>query len=82
MQIAKGSEERIDDNTLRVTRTSILTKKVHVRDLRITADQWAAWRNGGLVQNTMPHLTPDEREFLLTGATQEEWDAVFKEDES
>jgi hypothetical protein len=29
----------------------------------------------------MPHLTPDEREFIMTGITEEEWDELFSEDE-
>jgi len=27
----------------------------------------------------MPDLTPDEREFIMTGSTSEEWDAAFGE---
>lgn len=47
----------------------------------IHARQWDAWQNGALIQNAMPELTADEREFLLTGMTPEEWDATFGEEE-
>lgn len=47
----------------------------------IHARQWNAWRNGQHIQNAMPELTADEREFLLTGMTPEEWDAAFGEEE-
>ena len=31
----------------------------------------------GLIQEAFPHLTPDEREYVLTGLTPEEWDAML-----
>ena len=34
-----------------------------------------------VVQNAFPNLNASEREFLLTGMTDEEWDATFPEDE-
>ena len=37
------------------------------------------WQNGKSIQNAMPYLTADEREFIMTGITPEEW--PFKEDE-
>lgn len=36
---------------------------------------------GALIQDAFPTLTPDEREFLLTGMTADEWDELFSEDE-
>lgn len=35
---------------------------------------------GTLVQNVFPGLSADDREFLMTGITPEEWDAAFGED--
>ncbi len=43
----------------------------------VTRAQWDAWQAGEYIQVAMPQLSPDEREFLLTGATPEEWDAAF-----
>ena len=37
----------------------------------ITAGQSA------VIQNALPNLTKEEREFLLSGATSAEWDAAF-----
>jgi hypothetical protein len=31
------------------------------------------WERGVLIQDAMPHLSPDEREFLMTGITPDEW---------
>jgi len=63
-----------------IKRESMFTGKVHYRDINVTYDQLADWRNGTLIQNAMPDLTPDEREFIMTGVTSEEWDETFHED--
>ena len=40
-----------------------------------------SWGKGEkLIQNALPYLTVAEREFLMTGLTQEEWDDIFGED--
>ncbi len=63
---------------MKITKTSILTGKVHTMDLDITEEQLARFKRGeDLIQNIFPHLTPSEREFLLSGATDEEWNAAF-----
>ena len=37
------------------------------------------YNNGALIQNAFPFLSPNEREFLLTGLFEEEWDGLFEE---
>ena len=51
--------------------------KEHVMPLDITPEQLKRWRDGELIQNVFPHLTPDEREFLMTGITPDEWKQMF-----
>ena len=60
-----------------VTRKSILTGVVRSLKLDITKEQYEAWRRGELIQNVMPHLSDADREFLISGATQEEWNDAF-----
>jgi len=43
----------------------------------VTQEQIDAWRGGVLIQRAMPELTPDEREFIMSGITKDEWDTVF-----
>jgi hypothetical protein len=62
---------------LLVRRRSMLSGKEHVRDIPVTEEQLKAWQGGMLIQNAMPDLSPDDREFLMTGSTPEEWDAAF-----
>ena len=43
----------------------------------LTQEQYDAWRNGALIQRAMPQLDADQREFLKTGITPEEWEERF-----
>jgi len=61
---------------------SMLTNKIHEMEIDVTHEQIAEWENGALIQNVMPHLTSDEREFIMTGITPTEWDETFDIDES
>tara|TARA_R100000008_G_C3452549_1_gene100095 strand:- start:89 stop:274 length:186 start_codon:yes stop_codon:yes gene_type:complete len=54
-------------------RTSILSDKTTTMELPITNEQLDRWRQGELIQNVFPDLTPDQREFIMTGITAEEW---------
>ena len=63
--------------TMKITRTSRLTGKTSVMYLDITKEQLFSWVDGELVQNAMPQLSAEEREFLMTGITPHEWDSVF-----
>jgi hypothetical protein len=64
-----------------VTRKSPYTGNLNTIELPLTAEQFEAafvrWKKGELVQNAFPTLTPDQREFLMTGYTKEDWDKMF-----
>ena len=62
-----------------ITRKSAFTNNVHTMDINVTQEQLSAWESGTLIQNAMPHLSADEREFIMTGITPDEWDAAFNE---
>ena len=66
---------------MEITRTSALTGNTRTRALDVTPAQLEAHKAGTLAQDAFPHLSAWDREFLISGATQEEWDAFFKEDE-
>ena len=66
---------------MKITRTSMLSGIERTRDLEVTEAQMAAFQAGTHIQNAMPHLTDDEREFILTGGTSEEWDEAFGEED-
>lgn len=71
------------DGTAIVTKRSLLSNTMHKATLKMTFKEYGKWfHKGGLIQDVLPHLTKEEREFLMTGATPEEWDKAFKDDEN
>jgi len=45
-------------------------------DIDVTELQIAQWERGMLIQEAMPLLTKDEREFIMTGFTAADWEAM------
>ena len=64
-----------------ITRTSPFSGKTNTMEIDVSDAQIEHWQNGALIQHAMPQLTPDEREFLMTGITKEEWDATFSDED-
>jgi hypothetical protein len=62
---------------MEITRTSPLTGTVNTIWLDITIDEVLAWQHGALAQDVWPHLSDDEREFIMSGITPSEWDDIF-----
>lgn len=62
-----------------ITKRSPFSGKTHSMEINVTEKQIEDWLNGMLIQDAMPNLTPDEREFILTGITAVEWEEVFGE---
>lgn len=57
---------------------SILTGICHTREIPCTQDQLERYLKGvELIQDIFPELSADDREFLMTGITPEEWNAEF-----
>lgn len=65
---------------MQIQRTSIITGITRTLNLDITEEQISAYMNGALIQKAFPNLTADEREFILTGITAEEWDTMREEE--
>jgi 7,8-dihydro-6-hydroxymethylpterin-pyrophosphokinase len=63
---------------MKITKISSLTGAEHTMDIDVTFEQlWKIDNRTDLVQRIVPHLSPAEREFLLTGITNEEWQTAF-----
>jgi hypothetical protein len=59
---------------MNITRKSPFSGRTNTRQINVTLEQIEAWEMGALIQNAMPNLTPDEREFIKTGITPAEWE--------
>ena len=60
-----------------IAKTSSLTSRTHEMEIDVSDKQIALWLEGALIQDVMPNLSPDEREFIMTGITPAEWDEAF-----
>ena len=60
-----------------IERESPLSGNKNTLDIPVTLAQIAAWKGGELIQNAMPNLSADEREYIKTGITAEEWENTF-----
>lgn len=65
-----------------VQRRSPLTGKVNSREIAITQEQLLAWQSGALIQNVMPNVSADDREFIMSGYTPEDWKKMYPEDDA
>lgn len=65
---------------MQITRTSMLTNVNRTLDIDVTNEQLSRWENGELIQLAMPHLSSSDREFIMTGIVDEEWDILVEED--
>ena len=61
-----------------ISNTSILTGITRSVELPVTKAELERWSNGELIQYVFPHLSDDDREFLMTGITPEEWDSIHQ----
>lgn len=66
-----------------IKRKSIISGKVRMRDIPVNPDDMAAWEAGlGNIQDLMPYLNDDDREFILSGITPGEWDTLYQYEET
>ena len=63
-----------------ITMRSPISGRLASMDLDITETAIDAWKAGTLIQKAMPNLSPDEREFLMTGIHGDEWASMIKDD--
>jgi hypothetical protein len=66
---------------MKVTRTSSVSGVTRTMDLDITPQQLIDYEKGMKIQYAFPNLTTSEREFFMTGITDEEWNAIAPDDE-
>ena len=74
--------EHVAENKVIVHKKSMVTGRVNSMLLPTTQGKIEYWiESGKLIQDVMPDLSADHREFLMSGITPREWDATFGEEE-
>lgn len=83
VSIANEQEESIrflpETDRAVVTKLSPFSRVMHRATVQMTQVQYDDWLGGKMIQDALAHLSPDEREFLMTGITPQEWDEAFSE---
>lgn len=73
------------NNTITIARKSPFTGKVNQMTINLSEEEFnrraTKWQAGELIQNAFPMLSADEREFIKTGITPEEWESMFGHEE-
>tara|TARA_Y100000385_G_C12556446_1_gene410185 strand:- start:38 stop:244 length:207 start_codon:yes stop_codon:yes gene_type:complete len=67
---------------IQVTRQSAITRKINTMELPITQEHLDMYETVGdiLIQDAFPNLNEEQREFILSGITPQEWNDTFGED--
>ena len=65
---------------MKITRKSPISAQITEMDINVTEEELNAWRRGVLIQHAMPNVSPEEREFIVSGITPQEWNDLFSED--
>lgn len=60
-----------------ITKTSPMTGMINTMDVSVTEVQIMRWQRGMLIQDAMPDLSVDEREFIMTGMTPADWEKML-----
>lgn len=67
---------------MQITRTSMITGVTRTMDIPVTLEQLHQWEvMNQNIQDVMPELTDDQREFIMTGITADEWDDAFADED-
>lgn len=77
----KGREGVWYNKIMELTRKSLLTGQTHTLNIDVTQEQLDAWAAGACIQDVAPQLSAADREFIISGSTQEEWDAAFPDED-
>jgi hypothetical protein len=65
-----------------IERESMLTGTTRMRFIAgATVSGLIAWSNGAVIQDVLPDCTKDDREFIITGSTPNEWADAFSDDD-
>ena len=60
-----------------IKRESELTGKIHEKEIEVYPHELIAWALGVPMQDAMPNVSAEDREFIKTGIIPEEWDGAF-----
>lgn len=66
---------------MEITKINLVTGRSTTREIDVTRQQLTDWMDGSLIQNVMPHVSNEDREFIMTGTTPKDWELMFPDEE-
>lgn len=57
---------------MKISKLSIFSGEINTMDIAVTMEQINVWLSGKLIQDAMPNISAEEREFIMTGMTPKE----------
>ena len=82
-RVESTTEDHMD--TVTITRTSPISGNMNEMTFNISQHEYdtayAAWQAGMYIQDAFPTLDADQREFIKTGITPDEWNSLFGSEE-
>lgn len=66
---------------MKITRVSMLSGIERTRDIPCTEQQYSLYEKGAKIQTAMPDVSASDREFILSGVVDDEWDMMFAEED-
>ncbi len=64
---------------MQIKRRPSLTGEVNTKEINVTPARIAAWEGVSLHRTLSLDASPSEREFIMTGYTDFDWDEMFRE---
>lgn len=64
-----------------IVRKSPVTGKMNYRNISITDKQYLDWESGEVIQDVMPDISPEDREFIISGCTPEDFKYLYPEED-
>ena len=64
---------------MKIKRKDPFTGEVNIVDINVTEEEYKNWELGILIQDAMPNVSPEEREFIMSGIMPESWKKHIKE---
>lgn len=66
---------------MHITRKSAISGIERTLEIPVDPEDFLLWQSGhGNIQDLMPYLSDDHREFILSGITKDEWETAFTEE--
>lgn len=62
---------------MKFTKRSPLTGEINTRNIQVSRFEFNEWRGGALIQEAMPNASAEDREFIISGYTPEDWNKMF-----